>query len=197
MIADLRSIFKENGWYYSKSESVIGISDYELKNLMKLNKIIKIKAGLYHWIDDHFEDYVDLAHISKIEPRGVFCLYTAMYYHNLTTFIAPKYFLAMPRNTRTSTGIENYSIEIKKWSNQFFDLGIDMKKVGNILIRMYNLEKTVCDAVRFRKDIGQDLLKEVIISYFQSPQKNYGKLMKYAEILHVKKILSNYCSMLV
>ncbi len=194
---ELKKIFKENKWYYSKSESGNLISDYEILNLLGNGHIIKMKAGLYRWIDIFSGGQEEIIEISMIEPRGVFCLYTAMYFHNLTSFVSSKYFLAIPRNCRIPKGVENYPLEIKKWKDNFFDLGIDLKQFGDYNVRIYNKEKTVCDCIRFRKEIGQNTLKEVINSYLNSNQKSYLKLMQYADVLKVKKILSGYCSMLI
>ncbi len=194
---DFKDLFKKNNWYYEKSKHKDLISDYELGHLVDQGNIIKMKAGVYRWIEIYSEGQEDLIDLSKIVPRGVFCLYTAMYFHDLTSFVSSKYYLAIPRNRRIPTGVENYPVEIKKWKDNFFDLGIDLKQFGDFYIRIYNREKTVCDCVRFRKDIGQDTLKEVLNSYFNSSQKNYMKLMQYAAALNIKQILEEYSSMLI
>ncbi|MHA1519759.1 MAG: type IV toxin-antitoxin system AbiEi family antitoxin domain-containing protein [Promethearchaeota archaeon] len=190
-------IFKENKWYYSKSKHGNLISDYILQKLLSENKIIKMKAGLYRWVNIYSEGQDEIVDIAMIVPEGVFCLHTALYFHNLTSFVSPFYQIAIPRNQRTPTGTANLPLKIKKWKGRFFDMGIGLKTFGDYNVRVYNIEKTLCDCVRFRKEIGTQSLKEALSSYLNSKKNNYYKLMQFAEVLNVKKTMTDYCEMLI
>lgn len=108
-----------------------------------------------------------------------------------------KYHFAIPRKHRIKKGLENYPVIIRKWQGDNFNLGIDIMKLGKFSIRIYDLEKTICDSIRYRNEIGLNTLKEVLTTYFQSKQRNIRKLTEYAEKLHVFKILKEYSGMII
>ena len=115
-ITEFKNIFKKNNWYYLKSkhkEHKDLISDHTLEQLVDQGSIIKMKAGLYRWIEIYSEGHEDLIDISMIEPRGVFCLYTAMYIYDLTSFVSSKYFFAIPRKRRTPQVLRIFHWKLK------------------------------------------------------------------------------------
>ena len=59
-------------------------------------------------------------------------------------------------------------------------------------IRLYDVERCVCDAVKFRNKVGMDICSEIINNYLEHPDRNLSKLMDYARRLRVEKILEQY-----
>ena len=59
-------------------------------------------------------------------------------------------------------------------------------------IRLYDVERCVCDAVKFRNKVGMDVCSEIINNYLERPDRNLCKLMDYARRLRVGKILEQY-----
>lgn len=197
-LSALKKRFQKNNWYLSSNQLMkLGESRYSINRLVANNNILKISSSLYRWKNADLDGNDDFLDISKIEPQGVFCLYTAMQYYHLSTFISDKYYFAIPRTNWKRKGLEQYPIVIKTWKNRSFDLGIEHIKLGRYSIRMYNLEKTVCDCIRYRNELGLNTLKEVITAYFQSKKKNTRKLMQYANELGVGKILKEYTGLIL
>jgi hypothetical protein len=59
-------------------------------------------------------------------------------------------------------------------------------------IRRYDVERCVCDAVKFRNKVGMDVCSEIINNYLERPDRNLSKLMDYARRLRVGKIIEQY-----
>ena len=59
-------------------------------------------------------------------------------------------------------------------------------------IRLYDVERCVCDAIKFRNKVGMDVCSEIINNYLERPDRNLSKLMDYARRLRVGKILEQY-----
>jgi hypothetical protein len=55
--------------------------------------------------------------------------------------------------------------------------------------KMTNLERSVCDAVKYRHKIGIDVMTEIIDNYLRSPQRNLSLLTDYAKRLRVYSTL--------
>jgi hypothetical protein len=64
--------------------------------------------------------------------------------------------------------------------------------IDNFDIRLYGVERCVCDAVKFRNKVGMDVCSEIINNYLERPDRNLSRLMDYARKLRVGKILEQY-----
>ena len=196
--SDLKNIFQRNKWYLSNDKLIkYKISKYNIDKMITKGKIIKIKDGLFRWKNADLDGRDDLLDIANIEPNYVFCLYTAINFYHLTSFISNKYYIAIPRKIWIKRGLEKYPVVIKKWQGNNYELGIDLIKLGRFSFRIYNVEKTVCDCIRYRKELGLNTLKEVLTTYFQLKKRNIHKLTLYAETLGVGKILKEYSGMIL
>ena len=65
-------------------------------------------------------------------------------------------------------------------------------KIDGFNIRVYDVERSVCDAVKFRNKVGMDVCSEIINNYLERPDRNLSRLMDYARILRVGTILEQY-----
>ena len=172
-----------------------GLNVYDINSLMSQKRLIRIKRGVYKWADTSTNtEYEEMLEVSAIVPNGVFCLFTAFSFYELSTHIPKEYNIAILRSMRKPTLPDFPPIKIVYLSNTRFYHGII--KV-NKKIRIYDLEKTICDAVIYRNKIGIDVVKEVIQSYLRKPQKNLQNLMEYAESLRISKAIGTYLEVLV
>ena len=66
------------------------------------------------------------------------------------------------------------------------------KVIDGFKVKVYDVERCVCDAVKFRNKVGIDVCSEIIDNYLSSSERNISKLMDYARQLRVGNILENY-----
>jgi predicted CopG family antitoxin len=59
-------------------------------------------------------------------------------------------------------------------------------------VKITDMERSVCDAVKYRNKIGLDVCSEVIRNYLKKPSRNLTRLMEYAKQLRVANVLKNY-----
>ena len=64
--------------------------------------------------------------------------------------------------------------------------------IDSFNIRVYDVERCVCDAVKFRNKVGVDVCSEIINNYLERPNRNLSRLMDYARQLRVGTILEKY-----
>jgi hypothetical protein len=64
-------------------------------------------------------------------------------------------------------------------------------------IKIYNIEKTVCDMFRYRNKLGTDIALEGLKNYLKLKEANINKLSKYAEICQVKTVMMPYVRAIV
>ena len=54
------------------------------------------------------------------------------------------------------------------------------------------MERSVCDAVKYRNKIGMEVCSEVIRNYLKKKNRNLNRLSEYAKRLRVANILKKY-----
>ena len=70
--------------------------------------------------------------------------------------------------------------------------GITKKELSGYVVRITDLERTVCDAVKYRNKIGLDVCGEVIDNYLKMDTRNISLLNEYAGRLRLRTILTKY-----
>lgn len=72
------------------------------------------------------------------------------------------------------------------------EFGIIHKNISGHDVLITDIERTVCDAIKYRNKIGLDVCGEVIDNYLKKETRNISLLHEYAQRLRVKNILTIY-----
>lgn len=64
-------------------------------------------------------------------------------------------------------------------------------------VRTYNMERTICDCVRSRNNIDNQIFQDSLKRYSKHPEKNIRLLMSYAREFRVDKIVLKYLDILL
>ena len=71
-------------------------------------------------------------------------------------------------------------------------IGIKRERIGGIEVSIYDMEKSVCDALRNRNKIGIDVSSEILRNYLSRKERNITQLTSYAKSMRIAGILNNY-----
>lgn len=188
-------IFRKNeGYAHTTDILVADIHNYYLQRMVEQGKVVKLRHGLYRLASVDVND--ELEDVSRMVPGGVVCLFSAWNYHELSDFVPPEYHLAIEKSRKLK--LPTYPpIQLYYWSMNTWELGITEVTIGNTKVAIYDQEKSVCDAIKFRNKIGKEVEKEVLKSYLQRKDRNIDQLIHYAELLRVEKRLREYLTILL
>ena len=193
----IEKIFKENQGYARTKDIVnAGIHKHYLYELVEKGEISKIKRGLYRWNDYEIDSLHQLVEVNKIVPKGVICLLSALSYYELTTYNPWEYYIAIHRDEFKPKLPDYPPINIFYFADKQYNTGIEKVSIEGNTVKIYNLEKTICDCVRFRNKIGKDVVKEAINEYLRRKEKDIDKLLDYARITGVYNIVKKYLEVL-
>ena len=64
-------------------------------------------------------------------------------------------------------------------------------------VPVYDMERTICDLLRSRKNIEMQVFQDALKQYAKCKDKNLRMLMKYAAMFHVENILRPYLEVLL
>ncbi len=161
---------------------------YKLLDSVRDGDTVRVKRGVYATAEQLADTMID---VEAIVPGGVLCLFSAWNIHGLTTSLPQAYHVAVKRGRKVVLPIFP-KIELHHITDTMFDIGIEEQPVSGYRIHIYNRERCVCDAVKYRNKVGMDVCSEVVNSYISQPDRNLSMLMDYAEKLRVKRILEQY-----
>ena len=165
----------------------------ELRKLLDNNSIIKIKNGLYRLNDIVCDQKVEVA---KIIPDGVFCLFTAWQHYNLSVYNPYEFYVAIRKKQKLT--LPAYPpVKLYFWIDKNYLLGITEIVIDNQIVKIYDLEKSVCDAVRFRNKVGIDITSEIMKNYLKRQDKDLNKLSQYARLLRIEKVMRDIVTVML
>ncbi|MBU3108071.1 type IV toxin-antitoxin system AbiEi family antitoxin domain-containing protein [Clostridium gasigenes] len=76
-------------------------------------------------------------------------------------------------------------------------MGIEEKILNGYPIKIYNMEKTLCDCIRYRHKMDKNIIAEAFREYIRRKDKNFNLLMKYSEECSIAKIVKLYMEVLI
>ena len=150
--------------------------------------VVRLHHGIYAEASSLLNTMID---VESIIPNGVVCLYTAWAHHQLTTTVPPAFCIAIEAKRRVSTN-GSIPITLFYWKKENLEFGIAQYSISGISVRMTDMERSVCDAIKYRNKVGTDICAEVVRNYLSKKERNISKLVDYAKRLRVARILNNY-----
>lgn len=188
---ETKSIIKDiqkKGGYITTDELSDRMKYEKIRHASRMGDIIRLKNGVYADIGALANNMID---VERIVPGGVVCLYNAFRYHNLSTQVPSSTCIAI--EAKRKVVLPDYPIiELYYWKKDYLKLGVSKKKVNGYKVYITDLERTVCDAVKYRNKIGLDVCGEVINDYLKRSDCNIPRLHEYAARLRIKNILNRY-----
>ena len=155
---------------------------------VRQGELIQVCRGVYANIDQLSACMVD---IESIVPNGILCLWSAWNIHQLTTSMPQDYHVAIKRDRKVK--VPSFpKIELHHYTSKILEIGVMEKVIDGFKVKVYDVERCVCDAVKFRNKVGIDVCSEIIDNYLSRPERNISKLMDYARQLRVGNILEKY-----
>jgi predicted transcriptional regulator of viral defense system len=185
-------IFRENnGILRTGQAKKLGIDEPILVQMCEGGLLVKEARGLYRLADLPPLSNPDLVQITIRVPNSVMCLISALNYHQLTTQIPYKVYIALPRETKAPR-IEYPPLDIIYLSNKPYFAGIEEHILDGVQVHIYSREKTIADCFKFRNKIGLDIALEALKDYLRQPDRNLGELLRCAQVNRVDKIMQPY-----
>ncbi len=164
-----------------------------LHELVDNGEIYRYGRGLYVR-SDAWED--DLYLLQRRYGRGIYSHDTALYLLGYADSAPVRYTMTFPKGYN-SPSLKEKNILIKRVVPENYSLGVtEIKSPCGNPIRIYDLERTLCDILRGN---GSDIqiITSAMKRYAASEEKDIHKLLKYADQLHVKPKVQRYMEVLL
>src|SRR5262245_40312285 len=191
-LENAESLFRRYGGMLRASKAVaLGIHPRTLYRLRDENRLVAVSRGLYRLADMPDLSDPDLVSVATRVPQSVICLISALAFHEITTEIPHEVSIALPRTLKRPR-LDHPPLRVFWFSGESLTEGIEEHKIDGVKVRVYGPEKTVADCFKFRNKIGLDVAIEALKLCRERKGATPRKLLHYARICRVERIMRPY-----
>jgi len=185
---------RQSGIVTTAQVSAAGIPRLYLSKMTAKNLLRRVERGIYA-APEAWEDEMFLLQYKY--SKGIFSHETALYVHGFTDRTPTRFVMTFPYGYHAQS-IASTNVRMKKTVKSIYELGIVERKTtfGN-KIRLYNLERTLCDIVKGNNSCDIQIVNQAMKRYALSKDKNISRLLQYAEQLRVKPKILAYMEILL
>ena len=191
----MREIIKQNnGIITAKELSYNKIDSWYLTNLVKKGELERVVRGVY--FDPNFDNYDELYFFQLQNKACIYSYQTALYLHRLTDR------LPFVNEVTVKQGYNAWRIKdsviVHQVKKEWYELGkAEIKTdMGNIVCA-YDMERTICDLVRDRKNQDPEIFSKAWNLYIKKDSKDIWKLRRYAKDFGIAKKIEEILEVIV
>lgn len=171
-----------------------GISKFAFYAYIKEKGLEQAAHGVYV-SPDTWTDAMYLLHLRC--EQAVFSHETALFFHNLTDREPIRYSVTV-RTGYNPSRLQEDGVQVYTVKKELHEVGMTTAKTPfGHTVRVYDMERTICDLLRSRSRIEIQVFQDALKQYVRRKDKNLRTLMQYAAMFHVEKLLRQYLEVLL
>jgi predicted transcriptional regulator of viral defense system len=182
---------KQMGIIRPRDVEAAGIFREYLLRLHRKGDLTRVGRGLYSLPDSLTSESLTLAEVAKRVPNAVVCLLSALQFHNLTTQVPGRVWIAI-EGRKWKPKFDYPPLEVVRFSGHAFNFGVESHEVDHILVKVYSPAKTVADCFKFRNKIGLDVALEALRETWRSRKGTMDELWEAAKACRVGNVMRPY-----
>lgn len=184
-----KTIETNHGFIRAKDLVFAKMPTIYLTRYVKKHNLLKLAPGFYATEEWNYDGYFLLQHSFS---GFIFSFSSAIYLHGLGDIMPAFYEVTGPKNYRPISLERPDVVAHTDTRKEIYELGITTTKTvfGNY-VRVYDIEKTICDLIRFKEKVDIEVFLKAIRLYAKRKDKDLNKLYMYARKMKIeKKVIS-------
>jgi len=169
-----------------------GVPRVYLQRLTRDGVLQRVGRGLYKLSDAPSDVASSLAEASRIQPKGVIGLLSALQFHELTTQTPHAVWMLLGPKDWAPV---NPAVQIKvvRAGASSLRAGVEVHTIDGVPVPITLPAKTVADCFKYRNKIGADVAVEALRDLFaRSRRPPIDDLWRYAEVDRVQTVIRPY-----
>ena len=162
-----------------------------LSRLESRGKLKRVGRGLYRHPEAPVTEHHSLALVSARYPDVTACLLSALRFHELTTQMPRRVWVARSKGQWNPTA-SPVQLEVTHMSGKSQTAGTETHEIEGTSVQIFEPAKTVADCFKFRGKVGLDVAMEALRDYVRSGAGSVGRLYRYAEVCRVQSVMRPY-----
>lgn len=186
-------VARQRGVARGRDFDAAGVPRTYLQRLRDEGALLQVGRGLYRLAGADTASAGALAEATRIQPRGVIGLLSALQVHGLTTQTPHAVWMLLAPSAWAPI---NSSIRIKvvRASREALTEGVEIHVIDGVETPITSPAKTVADCFKHRNKIGLDVAIEALRDFMASPglRAQRDDLWRYAKIDRVQAVMRPY-----
>ena len=185
------SLARQKGLLRASDLDAIEAPRVVLTRLTEAGLLERVSRGLYRLPSHPGSEHEGLATIAAKVPQAVFCLLTALQFHELTTQLPRQVWIAMPRGSHVPR-VDYPPIKMVQMTGAVYTAGIEEHLRDGVTLRVYSAAKTVADCFKHRNKIGLEVALEALKDARAKRMASADDLWRYAKVCRVANVMRPY-----
>ena len=169
----------------------LGFPRGQIYRLLRKGLVERQARGIYVASKHAITAEHTLAQVAKRVPAGVFCLLTALRFHELTTQAPAEVWIALAEKARKPK-LDYPRLRVARFSGPALTEGVETHRREGVELRVYSAAKTVADCFKYRNKIGIDVAVEALRDFSRRHRGGATELARYARICRVTRVMQSY-----
>lgn len=193
MVLDL---VQELGIARGRDVTARGLHPEHLRRLVRKGHLERLSRGVYALPNREVTEHHSLAQVAVRAPHSVICLLSSLQFHELTTQMPRKVWIAIGPRARAPI-MPTPKLKVFRFSGRSFTEGWAEHEIEGVSVRVFDPAKTVVDCFKFRNTVGLDVALEALRDCLQNRRATVDELLRYARICRVEKVMRPYLEAMV
>lgn len=172
---------KTGGVITSKELKNSNIPTIYLTRMVEKGEIIRVDRGIYIDSNGDYDEYYFFHNRCKV---AVFSYVSALYLQGFTDIIPNEMEVTVYKgyNPHRISG----NVRIHYVTKEIYDLGMtECQTMFGNTVKVYDLERTICDFIKNRSEIETELFSKTINNYVRYENKDLNKLYEYSKKMKI------------
>ena len=173
----------------------LGVTAATVSRLEREGAVVRLARGLYQRPDASVDANHTLAEASKLVPKGVICLASALAFHELTDQLPPKVWMAIgPKEWRPR--FRYPPVRFARFPETQLRSDIEHHRIDGVRVPIFGVAKTITDLFRYRRTVGINLALEGLREALRNRKATPAEIAKRAVKSGVWKTMEPYMNAL-
>jgi len=159
-----------------------GLSADGLGRLVGRGLVERVARGLYRRLDVEPDENETLAMVGAKSPGGIFCLLTALRFHDLGTRRPPEAWLGLSRRHRVPTDLP-VRLRVVRFEGAALTYGVEQHEVLGVPVKVTSPARTIVDCFRFERLVGREAAVEALQAGLDEGRVTVAELERVLDVL--------------
>ena len=187
----LLEILDANPVMRSKDLERYRISRNTLSRVVQAGLAVRTARGIYRQSGFNPDQNAGLVELTARSPQIIFCLFTALQFHELTTHSPDQVWVAIGNKARQPK-IDYPPIRIVRYSDELLVTGVNQYQMDGVAVKITSIERTIVDCFKYRNKIGIDVALEALHDGWQKRRVNISLLGQMAASCRMTQVMRPY-----
>lgn len=168
-----------------------GITAATIARMESDGAVVRLARGLYQLPDAPVDTHHTLAQVSKLVPKGIICLGSALAFHELTDHVPARVWVAIGVND-WKPKIQAPAMRFARYPKAQLAQGVRVHVIDGVKVPVFGIAKTLADLFRYRRITGINLAVEGLREALRQRKAKPAEIAKAAAAGGVWKIIEPY-----